>query len=75
MGQVIDLTGNIYGRLLVLYRSEDKYSPSGQKRIYWHCKCECGNEKDILGSALKSGNTKSCGCLNKEKLKERFKID
>ena len=29
----------------------------------WHCKCECGNEKDVIQSALTSGNTKSCGCL------------
>lgn len=29
----------------------------------WHCRCECGNELDIPGAHIRSGNTKSCGCL------------
>ena len=35
-------------------------------RSYFLFKCECGNEKVILGSLVKSGNTKSCGCLNRD---------
>ena len=31
----------------------------------WLCKCECGTEKNYRGSHLRSGHTKSCGCLNK----------
>ena len=30
------------------------------------CKCDCGNEKIISGHCLRTGNTKSCGCLQKE---------
>lgn len=33
------------------------------KGSIWHCQCECGNEVDIPGDHLRSGNTKSCGCL------------
>ena len=35
-------------------------------RSYFLFKCDCGTEKVILGSLVKSGNTKSCGCLSKE---------
>lgn len=35
------------------------------KRAYWNCICECGNEKIVRGAHLKSGYTKSCGCLMK----------
>lgn len=62
-----DETGNRYGRLTVLYRAEDHITPSGRKYVYWHCKCDCGNEKDIAANSLRTGATKSCGCLQKEK--------
>lgn len=35
-------------------------------RSYFLFRCDCGNEKIILGSLVISGNTKSCGCLSKE---------
>lgn len=38
-----------------------------KNRDFWNCICECGNEKIIRGASLKAGNTKSCGCLIKEK--------
>ena len=63
MGKMIDETGNIYGKLTVLYKIEN--SGGAGKKIKWHCKCECGNEKDIDGGSLRRGLTKSCGCLQK----------
>ena len=62
---VEDLTGKKFGKLTVLYRTEDYIQPSGQHKRMWHCKCECGNECNIRASDLKSGNTKSCGCFQK----------
>ncbi len=45
-------------------------------RSYFLFKCDCGNEKIILGSGVISGNTKSCGCLSKEiKLSKRLPDD
>ena len=41
-------------------------------RKYYLFKCDCGNEKIILGSGVVSGNTKSCGCLIKEGQKKRI---
>ena len=68
-----DLTGQIFGRLTVIKRD---YSDSGNgKHIKWLCKCECGKEKLIAGYSLKTGNTKSCGCLQKELVKERRRLN
>lgn len=37
-----------------------------RKRAVWHCKCKCGNECDVVGSLLISGETQSCGCYQRE---------
>lgn len=58
MGKFIDLTGLKFGKLTVIKRIK-----SIRKRIYWECLCECGNIVNICGENLRSGNTKSCGCL------------
>ena len=59
--RVQDLTGQKFGRLTVLYRAESRKGCT-----YWHCRCECGVEKDVPAGALKKGSTRSCGCLNRE---------
>lgn len=62
-----DLTGKIFGRLIVQYQAEDWITPTTQKHIpMWHCKCECGNELNVRGNDLKRGTTKSCGCLKRD---------
>ena len=62
----IDITGNKYGRLTVLHRTDDAITKSGYKKIMYTCQCECGKQKNIASAALKSGATKSCGCLNQD---------
>lgn len=37
-----------------------------QRKILWLCKCDCENKTIVRGSSLKIGDTKSCGCLQKE---------
>lgn len=69
----IDLTGQKFGRLLVIGEGKGKLRNNGQKRITWECKCDCGNSIDVPGYCLKSGNTKSCGCLDREKASNRLK--
>ena len=32
-------------------------------RLYWECKCECGSTAVIWGVAIRTGETKSCGCM------------
>lgn len=60
--RLLDLTGKRFGRLTVVSRAEN--SKSGKTR--WRCKCDCGNECVVHGDSLKSGNTKSCGCVRRE---------
>jgi hypothetical protein len=41
--------------------------------IIWLCQCDCGNQTEVHGHDLRSGKTKSCGCLNKEMQATRFR--
>ncbi len=56
--RLIDLTGKKYGMLTVI--SKHGKSPSG---IRWNCVCDCGKRTIATGNPLKSGITKSCGCI------------
>ena len=69
MGRFKDLTGKKFNRLTVLELAER--NSSGQ--IQWKCRCNCGNIIFATTTYLKSGHTKSCGCLNKEKASKRLK--
>ena len=57
----IDLTGSVFGRLTVVQRIGSRGS-----QALWLCKCLCGNEKELPGSYLRTGDTQSCGCLARE---------
>lgn len=62
MGRIIDLTGQEYGRLTVLeYAGKTK-----DNKALWLCECECGNRKKIIGKDIRTGHTRSCGCLQRE---------
>ena len=64
-----DITGQRFGRLVVLSHLETR---STFGCVTWKCLCDCGNETVAIGSNLRSGNTKSCGCLTGESARERF---
>ena len=49
--------------MVIKYRDIDK---AGSGRVCWVCECDCGNIISIAGKPLKSGNTRSCGCLDRE---------
>ena len=62
MPKGIDLSGRRFGRLTV-----DRQAPSGPSGRRWWCKCACGSpEKQVAGGALTGGQTRSCGCINRE---------
>ena len=85
--QTIDITGQRFNFFTVIKQVE-RPSHLKNNHTYWLCRCDCGNEKVVDQRALKSGNTKSCGCyskftskqnlmnyvLNKEKTKNRYEI-
>lgn len=61
MGALIDLTGEKYGRLVVIKRAPNRY-----RRVHWLCRCDCGNEVTVASMNLRAGSTRSCGCLHAE---------
>ncbi|MGR6911783.1 hypothetical protein RCJ96_22895 [Bacillus sp. BSL6] len=62
-----DLTGKKFNRLTVI----KKFGLNKHKKITWLCCCDCGTKKVVLGASLVNGQTKSCGCLQKEKVTNR----
>ena len=58
----IELTGQRFGRLVA------KRSVRGRRnKVAWICACDCGAETEVETSRLRSGNTRSCGCLRQRK--------
>lgn len=61
-----NLVGTSFGKLTVLYLVKaDKYA-------IWHCRCDCGVEKDFYQHNLTSGRASSCGCERK-KVSRKFR--
>lgn len=56
--------GAKYGRWTVLAKAE--------KKGYFTCRCDCGTVKDVHGQRLKNGQSRSCGCLMRDLLNERW---
>ena len=56
------LAGRKFGRLTAISST----GSSQRKRRLWECKCECGNTILVESTSLLQGNTRSCGCLQKE---------
>lgn len=62
MPVLIDITGKRFGRLVVISRAPR----DGHGNDKWDCRCDCGKPTTVLGYSLRSGETKSCGCLSRE---------
>lgn len=67
--KIIDLTGQRFGRLIVLSRTNN----DSQGKPRWICKCDCGAETTVASADLKKKGrgTKSCGCLARERASAR----
>ena len=74
MPKKIDLTGQPFGRLIVIR----EYGRDKNGAVLWLCRClgkngdDCGKEVVVRGDSLRNGNTRSCGCLHDEKSAARF---
>lgn len=62
--KLIDLSGQRFGRLTVVSRDPTR-------NHCWRCVCDCGVHKSIKGQNLREGRTRSCGCLNLQRMNER----
>lgn len=61
----IDLTGQRFGKLVVL-QEVPRDQRKKDKQVEWECQCDCGNKARVITNYLKSGHTKSCGCMRAE---------
>ena len=67
MAKFKNLTGQRFGKLVVIKRIENKViTSSGKSYVQWECQCDCGNTKKVLSCNLLNGTTQSCGCLRKD---------
>lgn len=62
---ILNLVGQRFGQLSVL----EEAGRSLHFKTLWRCQCDCGNIIVAVGGSLKSGNTKSCGCLKRDVLR------
>ena len=73
MGKKLELAGQTINRLVVIR----EYGRDKGGNVLWLCRClgkngdDCGKEVVARGDSLRSGNTKSCGCLKREIVRER----
>ena len=66
MSKMNDLTNQRFGKLVAI-------EPRGRKnkKIAWFCQCDCGNTSIVSSDKLRNGHTQSCGCVSRQKAKER----
>ena len=60
-----NLKGKKFNKLQVI----ERVIKENNKQTYWKCICECGDTTIVTSAHLKNGHTKSCGCLQKEVVK------
>lgn len=58
MGKKINMINKRFGKLVVI----NEHSKTRNGHIRYTCQCDCGSLTDVLGTHLRQGNTKSCGC-------------
>jgi hypothetical protein len=69
MSRLIDLTGQVFGRWTVLCF----FGIGKHRQAVWLCRCDCGKERVIRGGDLRSGDTQSCSCLQRELASQRIR--
>lgn len=67
MPKAKDLSGQRFGKLMAIEPTEKRLNGS----VVWRCVCDCGNECEVRSNSLIVGNTKSCGCLRRNRAKTK----
>ena len=68
----MNLEGTVFGRWNVISRCDDRLRPNGDRIPIWLCRCQCGTEKPVTQTSLRSGASKSCGCMKVEMFTRRL---
>ena len=75
MSTFVDISGKRFGNLVAIEREQDVVQPNGRRngrrRVVYKCRCDCGNIVTVRADHLRSGATKSCGCMQRELLSSR----
>lgn len=66
----LDLIDGRFGRLLVL----EEAGRARSRSVLWKCRCDCGKELVVSADSLRTGNTKSCGCYQKDRASEASRL-
>ena len=62
MGRIKDLTNQRFGKLTVLEITDERKN----RQVVWKCQCDCGKITYVVGQALRTNHTTSCGCSRKD---------
>lgn len=65
LGRAKNLAGKKFGRLTAIERVSP-ISMQSAGNVWWRCQCECGQVASVTTASLRSGKTRSCGCLRRE---------
>jgi len=68
--KTFEMIGRRFGRLTVIGRAKDYWSPGGKVQRRWRCSCSCGRTTEANTGSLTCGNVRSCGCYCIERTKE-----
>ena len=66
MARAIDITGQRFGKLVAVRRVGSR----GRNPL-WECQCDCGSTHQVVSVNLRSGGTKSCGCIKQRRMSTR----
>jgi hypothetical protein len=67
----IDMLGQRCGRLFILKESAER---SNHGELRWECLCDCGVKVAVRGTSLRSGETRSCGCIQRTHGKAKTRL-
>ena len=67
MPAALDITGQRFGRLVAVRETSDRQCG----KVLWEARCDCGATVLVVAGNLRSGNTRSCGCLQRDTVVER----
>src|SRR5262245_8149883 len=67
MSKIIDITGQRFGRLVAI----QVVGRNKARQATWLCQCDCGNRPIVPSRYIRSGDTRSCGCLSRSATSQR----